>query len=450
MMLSTTIAAPSKSRHLDDLRHYNTMDTMILTATSTGFSLSTSTVGRRPKPRGIWSYGLPSLAVLLVVANIAPQWMAAQTAASQATDYERDPAVIRDFQQGKELRRAGKLAEAAAAYERVLARAPNLAVAHLNLGLVRHDQLDYKSSTEEFSRALALDPGLKPARLYLGIDAYLWGRYDLARRSLEEASKQNPSDAEPVYWLGLAQAAQGDFRAAADSLESAAELRPRDEDALYQLEEVYLQLWKTTYERMVAANPDSIRIHQVLAEGYVQSNRLDDAKVEYEMVLRANPQITGVHGALGDIARSQRLWTEALDQYRAELQSAPESASLYYKIAEVHFDAGNFAEAGKAAQKAASLREDFAPAHYVLGRLARRDGKKVEAIAAFQKALKLGLKDQLEESAHYQLYRLYAAAGNTKEAELHQKEYFRLAEARKRSALYVADRERKLEETEVK
>jgi tetratricopeptide (TPR) repeat protein len=160
--------------------------------------------------------------------------------------------------------------------------------------------------------------------------------------------------------------------------------------------------------------------------------------------------MTGVHAALGDIARSQRRWAEALEQYRAELQSAPESASIYYKIAEVHFEAGNFAEAGKAAQKSASLREDFAPAHYVLGRLARRDGKKAEAIVAFQRALKLGLKDQLEESAHYQLYRLYAAAGNTKEAELHQKEYFRMAEARKRSALNVADRERKLEETEAK
>ena len=386
--------------------------------------------------------------MVLAFTIFSPGLFAGQTSTAQTTDYERDPIVIRDFQQGRELRRAGKLAEAAAAYERVLARAPRLAVAHLNLGLVRHDQRDYQASTEAFSRALELDPTLKAARLYMGIDAYLWGRYDLAQRALAEASRENPSDAEPVYWLGLTQAAQGDFRAAADSLEAAAKLRPSDEDALYQLQEVYLQLWKTTYERLVAANPDSIRIHQVMAEGYVQSNRLDDAKAEYEKVLRANPRITGVHEALGDIARNQRRWAEALEEYRAELQASPDSASLHYKIADVLFDSGDFAGAEKAARRSVALQENFAAAHYVLGRLARQEKRNDEAIAAFQKALKLGLKGPLEESAHYQLSRLYATAGNAKEASVHQQQYLRLADARKKHALNVAERERRVEEPE--
>jgi tetratricopeptide (TPR) repeat protein len=387
----------------------------------------------------------------LICAVSAAIWAASIPAlgiAAQNEDYERDPEVVRNFQQGRELRRAGKLEEAAAAYERVLARAPRLAVAHLNLGLVRHDQRDYKASTEAFARALALDPALQAARLYLGIDAYLGGRYDLARPALEEAARRNPADAEPLYWLGLTQAAQGDFRTAADSLEAASQLRPKDDDTLYQLQEVYLQLWKSTYERLVAANPDSIRIHQVLAEGYIQSNRLEDAKAEYEFILRAQPRITGVREALGDIARGQRRWPEALEHYRAELQASPSSARLRYKIAEVLFDAGDFAGAEQEARKSVALQEGFAPAHYVLGRLARQARKNEAAIAAFQKSLALGLKGPLEESAHYQLWRLFAAAGRAEEAARHQKEYVRLAEERKRHALYVADRERKVEDHE--
>jgi len=77
----------------------------------------------------------------------------AMALAPQAANPENDPQLIRDFEFGRQLRHDGKLAEAAAAYQRVLARAPNLAVAHLNLGLVRHDQHDYAVSTQEFSRA---------------------------------------------------------------------------------------------------------------------------------------------------------------------------------------------------------------------------------------------------------------------------------------------------------
>jgi len=328
-----------------------------------------------------------NFALCLLTALFPRAGFSNQAATGQAVDGENDPGVIRDFQQGRELRRSGKLAEAAAAYERVLARAPKLAVAHLNLGLVRHDQRDYKSSTEEFSRALALDPQLKAARLYLGIDTYLWGHYDLACRALEESAKLNPSDAEAVYWLGLSQAGRADYRAAAASLETAAKLRPRDEDALYQLQEVYLQHWKATYERLAEANPSSLRIHQVLAEGYVQSNRLDDARREYEIVLRANPHITAVHEAIGDINWQQRHLPEALNEYRPELQGEGESARIWYKIADVLVDSGDFAGAGKAAQKSVSLQQDFAPTYFVLGRIARQDGKRDEAIAGFQKAL---------------------------------------------------------------
>jgi tetratricopeptide (TPR) repeat protein len=79
---------------------------------------------------------------------------AQQPTPQQITAWQRDPEVIRDFKMGRELRRAGKLAEAAAACDRVLKRAPGLALAYLNLGLVRHDLQEYVASTEnskEFS-----------------------------------------------------------------------------------------------------------------------------------------------------------------------------------------------------------------------------------------------------------------------------------------------------------
>ncbi len=372
--------------------------------------------------------------------------LAAQTnPTAQSDDWAHDPAVIRDFEQGRELRRAGKLEEAAAAYERVLKRAPKLAVAHLNLGLVRHDQHEYAASTKEFAAAASLDPSLIPARLYLGIDAYLWGHYETSQKALKEAVRLKPDDAESLYWLGLAQAGSGNLRSAAESLEEETRLRPKDDDGLYQLQEVYLQLWKATYERLVAANPDSVRIHQVLAEGYVQSNRLDDAKREYNLVLKSAPRLTGIHEALGDIARQQQQLPGAISEYRAELLQNPSAPRVWYKLADTLVDSGNLSEADQAAHSALKLQADCAPAYYVLGRIARQEKRPPEAIADFQKALTLGVKGELEESAHYQLFRLLLAAGKTAEANAHQREYLRLQQIRQQHALNIAEREHKVE-----
>jgi tetratricopeptide (TPR) repeat protein len=388
------------------------------------------------------------LLALGIIILACPSGLFAQsTQTGQAPNPENDPQVIRDFELGRQLRHEGKLAEAAAAYQRVLEKAPNLAVAHLNLGLVRHDQHDYADSTKEFSRGASLDPNLRQAQLYLGIDAYLWGHYEMALKALQEAVKSQPNDPEALYWLGLSQADLGDLRGSAESLEEAAKLRPTDDDTFYQLDEVYLQLWKETYDRLVKANPNSFRIHQILAEGYTQSNRLDDARREYEMVLKVHPGVTGVHEALGDIDRDQKQLEAAAKEYRLELGLNSSNARVWYKLGDVLIDSGDFAGAAKAAQSAVALQPDFGPAYYVLGRLARQQHHQAQAIDDFEKALKLGVSSDLEEGAHYQLFRLLEAAGKTTEANLHKQAYLRLQQAREQQALSIAERERKLEQS---
>ena len=162
-------------------------------------------------------YATTLLSVTLVMAS--PQVITQRPTPEQIAAWERDPEIVRDFEAGRALRRAAKPDEAAAAYQRVLERAPGLAVAHLNLGLVYHDQRHFASSTREFAAAASLDPGLRQAQLYHGIDAYLWGRYATACTVLQEAVKAKRDDPEALYWLGLAQAASGDYRSAAESLD---------------------------------------------------------------------------------------------------------------------------------------------------------------------------------------------------------------------------------------
>jgi tetratricopeptide (TPR) repeat protein len=342
-----------------------------------------------------------------------------------------DPQIIRDFNRGRELRRAGRLAEAAAAFERVLARAPNLAVAHLDLGVVRHDQHDYAASTAEFARAASLDPSLHQARLYLGMDAYWWGHDDLARKALEEAARWPPQAFEADYLLSLVEIRQGDLRAAARSLDAAARLHPKAETALYRSELANVERWRPTLDRMAAA------------ERFVQADRLDDAKRECARILLQNPNLAGVHTVLGDIALQEKQFSVALREYRAELRLEPQSAPIRFKIADVLAESGDFSKARQAALSSLALQPDFGAPYCVLGRIAANQGNDKEAIADFEKALKLGVSDQLAKTAHYQLFRLLTAAGETTEANLHKEAYLRLQKAREQRDLAVARAERK-------
>ncbi|MEW5978305.1 MAG: tetratricopeptide repeat protein [Acidobacteriota bacterium] len=387
---------------------------------------------------------MPGLALFLLgVCLVGIGRLAAQPPSpEQIRTWQSHPEVVRNFQRGRELRRAGKLQEAAAAYKEVLRLAPGLAVAHLNLGLVYHDQRDYPASTASFQRAASLDPNLVEAQLYLGIDAYLWRRYDLAAQALREATRLRGDHAEAFYWLGLTEAQTGNLQNAASSLEQAAQLRPKDEDTLFQLQQVYQQLWKSTYDRLVGANPDSFRIHQILAEGYLQADRLEDAKREYQAVLKANPTTKGVHEPLGDIARRQQRPEEALGEYEAELALSPQEPRIWYKLADVLIDQGAYAKAGESLQECLKLDDRFAPAYSAMGRLARQQGDIEQAVAHYQKALELGLDDALQESTHYQLARLFQKTGDSAQAGRHMKEFQRLEKIRKERALSLAERER--------
>jgi len=379
---------------------------------------------------------------LLFVFVAAPAASCQQPDARQISAWEHDPAVIHDFIAARQLRRDGHLREAEAAYKRVLQRAPGLAVAHLNLGLVYHDEHDYAGSTREFSTAARLQPGLDAAQLYRGIDLYLWGHYSDAIEPLQRASARMKSPAEALYWLGLTQVAQGNLRAAAGTLEQAAHLRPGDEDVLYQLEETYMALWRNTYQRMVKADSQSFRIHQVLAEGYLQSNRLPEAQQEYAQVLRAQPDVSGVHMALGDIARAQGQMQTALKEYQAELKTSPNNVEAAYKLADLLLDAGDRTQAAAVLKTALAIDPRYSPALYEEARLSRLQGDTAAAIRQFRQVLAGGLSQDLEEQAHYQLFQLLMASGQSQAAAGELAAFKRLRQLREKLALSAADRER--------
>ena len=109
--------------------------------------------------------------------------------------------------------RAGRLAEAAAAYRKILALRPDIAEAHNDLGNVLLSQGKLDEAAAQYERALALKPGLFQAHNNLGCIFQVQGKLDRAVAQFERAIALRPDYAEAQqpgqHPLGAGQARPG-------------------------------------------------------------------------------------------------------------------------------------------------------------------------------------------------------------------------------------------------
>jgi len=86
------------------------------------------------------------------------------------------------YNAGVKLMQKGQFAEAQAEFEAALARNPNLAVAHNNLGysLRKQGPANYQKALSHYDRAIALDANLAEAYVYRGVLHMLMGNEEKA------------------------------------------------------------------------------------------------------------------------------------------------------------------------------------------------------------------------------------------------------------------------------
>jgi tetratricopeptide (TPR) repeat protein len=101
-------------------------------------------------------------------------------------------------EQGLELDRAGRAAEAEAAYRRAIEADPSWAVPHYNLGLLCKYAGRWAESLDASRRALELDASDAAAAWNLGIAATALGEWAIARQAWERCGIELPPGAGPI------------------------------------------------------------------------------------------------------------------------------------------------------------------------------------------------------------------------------------------------------------
>jgi tetratricopeptide (TPR) repeat protein len=184
------------------------------------------------------------------------------------------------------------------------------------------------------------------------------------------------------------------------------------------------------YEDMFETAPDSWRVHQVLAQSYVEAGRLDEAALECKKAIEAKPQEPGLHEALADVYLKKNDLAEAETEYQNELKISPRSLATMYGLALVSVERSKPEIAVELLQQILQREPDSANAHYQLGRAEAQRGKSEEAIRNFSAVVKQpeSADSEVVRQSYFQLAQLYRRARQPEESRAALDSFLKLKE----------------------
>jgi predicted O-linked N-acetylglucosamine transferase (SPINDLY family) len=253
---------------------------------------------------------------------------------------------------------AGRLAEAAAAYQDLLARAPQDFEAHHRLGTLRLQTGDSAEGHRLLAAAVRIDPGQAQTWLYLGMAAQNLGRLDEAVTHSRRALALQPDHAEALFRLGVL----------------LRHLRQRDE-AL------------TLFDRCRALAPGEHAVLQQRGELKFEMDLLEDALADFTALLAVRPDAVQALVFSGTIRSRQARYDEALALMERAAMLAPQRADLFFNCGTILDAMGRTDDALLAYDGAIQRNPNHATAWNNRGAILRNRARLEEAADCFSQAI---------------------------------------------------------------
>ena len=300
-----------------------------------------------------------------------------------------------------------------------------VAVSHLESGLV-HQQAGQLAAAEAcYQRALAVEPENPDALHLLGVAAYQTGRHDVAVALIRQAIRRNGRNPFYFFNVGLALKCLGSLDEALASYDRAVEINPAYAEAHNDRGIVLEALQRpaealASYDRALALKPDYVDVLYNRGNALKDLGRFDEAVASYDRVLsfkQDHPQALNNRGnalqALRRLDEALKSYHKAvalkpdyleafnnrgvvlhgLDQFEAALNDYDNALRLMPDCAEALYNRGNalqalgrFADALTDYDRALALKSDHAEACYNRGNALKELGRVDEALASYRKA----------------------------------------------------------------
>jgi len=253
---------------------------------------------------------------------------------------------------------AGRLADAAAGYAALLARAPEDFEAHHQLGTLRLQSGDSAEGHRLLAAAARIDPGQAQTWLHLGMAAQNLDRLDEAVAHYRQALALRPDHAEALFRLGVL----------------LRHLR-RQEEAL------------AAFDRCRALSPGEHAILQQRGELKFEMDRLEDALADFTALLAVRPDAVQALAFSGTIRARQARHGEALELMERAVMLAPQRADLFFNCGTILDAMGRTDDALLAYDAAIQRNPVHATAWNNRGAILRNRARLEEAVDCFSRAI---------------------------------------------------------------
>ncbi|HXJ18150.1 MAG TPA: tetratricopeptide repeat protein [Candidatus Polarisedimenticolia bacterium] len=250
-------------------------------------------------------------------------------------------------------------ATAAQKYQDYLAKKPNDAIVHYDLGYAYTAMQRPADAKAEYEKAISLDSKMAPAYLNLGL-TLLASDPGAAVEPLQHAVELMPEEGRPLFLLGAALERSGKLGAAIERYEAAEKLDHRDFDIHFSLGRALLNAQRApeaerAFRSALVSRPEASEARLGLAQSLLAEKKLEAAAAELGAYLVAQPNDASARveraGALVDTGR--------LDEALAELDRAAATGAEGLRALElrsqIYFAEKRYADAVPALQKAAAI-----------------------------------------------------------------------------------------------
>ncbi len=323
-----------------------------------------------------------------------------------------------------QLERQGEDVEAEEAWRADLKAHPSNPEPYAHLGLLEARQAHYEEAAADYRKALAIGPSIPALHLNLGLALFKGGDLKGAIQELEPLLKQtpesSPNNLRLTILVGMAHYGLAEYSKAAPYLKSASERDPNNLSLLLALAHSYL--WSEqfnyvmdVYHRILALNAESAEADMLAGEALDEMKDGDGAIKMFRAAAAANPKEPDVHFGLGYLLWMRKQYPEALVEFQAEVDLNPNHAQALTYLGDCDLVLTHAMLAQPLLEKAIQVDPGIELAHLDLGVIDADAGRQDDALRELTTAEKLAPDDV---NAHWHLGRLYQKMGRKDEAKI--------------------------------
>ncbi|HVV46001.1 MAG TPA: tetratricopeptide repeat protein, partial [Bryobacteraceae bacterium] len=307
------------------------------------------------------------------------------------------------------------------------------------LALQRNDLAAARANLETASR-LAPENG----RVWVALSQTYWKLNDNTRADAAAAKAAKLGGADPVVLNGLViyYTETGHGLEAAETQARYAELAPRDATARQRAEQLYFELARpllqqgdfgaalTILQDGAGHLKNSAQIQLALGVALYGLRRFDDAAGAFLRTIAIDPGIEQPYTFLGKfLDQIPARLSEVTKVFAAYTAANPAKAAGYFLQAKaLNTQAIDPAEARRLLEKAISIDDHDAAAHFELGNALERLRSYSEAAREFERAAELTPNDP---AVHYRLSRVYDRLGRAEDAQAERVKHAALEKAQR-------------------